>query len=52
MELITGNGILSFLSAQAGAKRVVALEASSMADKMAIVSIHLFKLGKWLTNSL
>lgn len=32
-----GSGILSFLSAQAGAKQVVALEASSMADKMAIV---------------
>ena len=35
-----GSGILSFLSAQAGAKHVVALEASTMADKMAIVSAH------------
>lgn len=33
-----GSGILSFMSAQAGAKHVVALEASSMAEKMAIVS--------------
>ena len=33
-----GSGILSFMSAQAGAKQVIALEASSMADKMAVVS--------------
>jgi histone-arginine methyltransferase CARM1 len=35
--LRTGSGILSFMSAQAGAKQVIALEASSMADKMAVV---------------
>jgi predicted RNA methylase len=35
--LTTGSGILSFMSAQAGAKQVIALEASSMADKMAVV---------------
>jgi len=37
--LIPGSGILSFISAQAGAKQVIALEASSMADKMAVVSL-------------
>lgn len=37
--LIPGSGILSFISAQAGAKQVLALEASSMADKMAVVSL-------------
>lgn len=37
--LISGSGILSFISAQAGAKQVVALEASSMADKMAMVGL-------------
>jgi hypothetical protein len=37
--LISGSGILSFISAQAGAKQVIALEASSMADKMAVVSL-------------
>jgi predicted RNA methylase len=36
---IPGSGILSFISAQAGAKQVIALEASSMADKMAMVSL-------------
>lgn len=35
---MSGSGILSFMSAQAGAKQVIALEASSMADKMAVVS--------------
>ena len=39
VPLIPGSGILSFISAQAGAKQVIALEASSMADKMAVVSI-------------
>lgn len=34
---VTGSGILSYMAAQAGAKEVVALEASSMADKMQIV---------------
>ena len=44
--LIPGSGILSFISAQAGAKQVLALEASSMADKMAVVSlIHSFTQG-------
>jgi histone-arginine methyltransferase CARM1 len=38
VPLIPGSGILSFISAQAGAKQVIALEASSMADKMAVVS--------------
>ena len=37
MPFDVGSGILSFLSAQAGAKRVVALEASSMAEKISIV---------------
>jgi hypothetical protein len=37
--LTTGSGILSFMSAQAGAKQVIALEASSMADKMAVVRL-------------
>jgi predicted RNA methylase len=43
--LISGSGILSFISAQAGAKQVIALEASSMADKMAVVSLifHLMR---------
>jgi hypothetical protein len=37
--LMPGSGILSFISAQAGAKQVIALEASSMADKMALVRL-------------
>lgn len=33
----SGSGILSYMSAQAGAKHVVALEASSMAGKISTV---------------
>jgi len=33
-----GSGILSYMAAQAGAKEVIALEASSMADKIQTVS--------------
>jgi hypothetical protein len=32
-----GSGILSFMSAQAGASHVIALEASSMAEKVSLV---------------
>lgn len=35
--LTKGSGILSYMCAQAGAKSVIALEASSMADKIQIV---------------
>lgn len=34
----TGSGILSYMSAQAGANQVIALEASSMAEKIEIVT--------------
>lgn len=34
-----GSGILSYMSAQAGANQVIALEASSMAEKIEIVRI-------------
>jgi histone-arginine methyltransferase CARM1 len=34
----TGSGILSYFAAQAGAKKVFAIEASEMANKMEIVS--------------
>nr|XP_031862897.1 uncharacterized protein CI109_001371 [Kwoniella shandongensis]KAA5529969.1 hypothetical protein CI109_001371 [Kwoniella shandongensis] len=37
LDVGAGSGILSYMSAQAGAKHVVALEASSMADKMSIL---------------
>jgi histone-arginine methyltransferase CARM1 len=43
---------LSFLSAQAGAKHIVALEASSMADKMAIVSWDETSIDAALTKQL
>jgi ribosomal protein L11 methylase PrmA len=43
-----GSGILSYLSAQAGARHIVALEASSMAEKIALVSVSKsFFLGIW-----
>lgn len=38
----TGSGILSYMSAQAGANQVIALEASSMAEKIEIVRRSLF----------
>lgn len=34
-----GSGILSYMSAEAGANQVIALEASSMAEKIEIVCI-------------
>ncbi|KAK4690036.1 type I protein arginine methyltransferase, partial [Tremellales sp. Uapishka_1] len=34
LDVGAGSGILSYMSAQAGAKEVIALEASSMADKI------------------
>ncbi|WVR03796.1 hypothetical protein IAU60_000791 [Kwoniella sp. DSM 27419] len=37
LDVGAGNGILSYMSAQAGAKEVIALEASSMADKVKIL---------------
>nr|ODN89259.1 histone-arginine methyltransferase CARM1 [Cryptococcus depauperatus CBS 7855] len=37
LDLGAGSGILSYLSAQAGASHVIALEASSMAEKIEIV---------------
>ena len=52
MVLIPGSGILSFISAQAGAKQVIALEASSMADKMAVVSLLLHLMCDELICSL
>lgn len=36
---MAGSGILSYMAAQAGAKEVIALEASSMAEKIQIVSL-------------
>lgn len=39
-DLKVGSGILSFMSAQAGATQVIALEASSIADKLAIVGFQ------------
>lgn len=38
IHLKTGSGILSYMAAQAGASEVIALEASSMADKITTVS--------------
>lgn len=35
-----GSGVLSYMAAQAGAKEVIALEASSMADKMQLVDTY------------
>ncbi|ODN76527.1 hypothetical protein L202_05194 [Cryptococcus amylolentus CBS 6039] len=37
LDLGAGSGILSYMSAQAGAKQVIALEASSMAEKIEII---------------
>ncbi|WOO80677.1 Histone-arginine methyltransferase CARMER [Vanrija pseudolonga] len=37
LDLGAGSGILSYMSAQAGAAQVIALEASSMADKIQII---------------
>jgi len=45
---MAGSGILSFISAQAGAKQVVALEASSMAEKMAAVSLMLSEISGYM----
>ncbi|OCF57897.1 histone-arginine methyltransferase CARM1 [Kwoniella mangroviensis CBS 10435] len=40
LDVGAGSGILSYMSAQAGAKEVIALEASSMAEKTEIVSAN------------
>ncbi|KAK8861606.1 hypothetical protein IAR55_002429 [Kwoniella newhampshirensis] len=37
LDVGAGSGILSYMSAQAGARHVIALEASSMAEKMSIL---------------
>lgn len=37
-DQLVGSGILSFMSVQAGAAQVIALEASSMAEKIKAVS--------------
>nr|ADE10057.1 AdoMet-MTases [Tremella fuciformis] len=37
LDVGAGSGILSYMSAQAGARRVIALEASSMADKIVTI---------------
>lgn len=42
MWVTLGSGILSYMSAQAGANQVIALEASSMAEKIEIVRIVFF----------
>ncbi|KAL7419551.1 hypothetical protein Q5752_005462 [Cryptotrichosporon argae] len=45
LDVGAGSGILSYLSAQAGADMVIALEASSMADKIQILLDHAAKTG-------
>ncbi|GFZ42528.1 hypothetical protein JCM24511_00244 [Saitozyma sp. JCM 24511] len=45
LDVGAGSGILSYLSAQAGARHVVALEASSMAEKIALL-VNASNLGR------
>jgi len=47
MDVGAGSGILSFFAAQAGAKKVYAIEASKMAEKMKKLIQH---TGKNQTN--